>query len=65
MQTDRVLNLFATKLENAGDKVGATLSRAGFLIKKNKNRDTILAETAKETDSVKLLIAAKVFNKEI
>ena len=63
METEKVLTIFANKLEESGDKVGATLSRAGFQIKKNKTRDAVLTETAKETDSVKLLIAAKVFNK--
>lgn len=53
---------FANKLMASGDKVGATLSRAGFLIQKNKKRDSILTETAKETDSVKMLMAAEIFS---
>lgn len=54
---------FADRLQSAGDTVGATLSRAGFAIKKNKMRDNCLGDAAKETDSVKLLVAAKLFSK--
>lgn len=53
---------FANKLMEAGDTVGATLSRAGFTIKKNKQRDQILSQVVKETDSVKTLVASTIFN---
>lgn len=56
-----VRQCFADKLMNAGDTVGSTLSRAGFSIRKNKKRDSLLAEAAHETDSVKLLAAAQLF----
>ena len=53
---------FADKLLNAGDRVGSTLTRAGFTIQKNKKRDTVLTEAATETESVKMLAAAEIFN---
>lgn len=57
-----IKELFADKLMISGDTVGATLSRAGFPIQKNKKRDVILTQVARETDSAKMLIAAEVFS---
>lgn len=56
-----VLDCFADKLMESGDAVGSTLSRAGFRIFRNKRRDGILDAAVKETDSVKILVAAQLF----
>lgn len=51
----------AQKLQAAHDSVGAQLLSAGFKIKKNKKRESILDETIKEHDSIKCLIVSQIF----